>query len=94
MIPDGPISIPTKLNRMGLSEVINHLLNRNISQKFEFLINNRILRQSLSKILILLNISTEKVLTIEYFPAESFEDESKGEFSFGFNLILLIDKTS
>lgn len=77
-VPDAPIAIPVTLNRSGLIEVINHLLSREEIQAFDFLIDNRILRQSLYKLFQKLQLSTENVITVEYFPSVSLSEQSEG----------------
>ena len=77
-IPEAPLSIPSKLNRSGLTEVINHLLGRDDHQAFDFLIDGHILRQSLSKLLYNLRKSTENVIIIEYIPAVTLSENSEG----------------
>ena len=86
-VTDAPIAIPSKLTRSGLSEIINHLLNSesgiesNIA--FDFLIENRLLRQStVIKLARQLNLSTESIILIEYIPAISFDDQSQGMYNF------------
>jgi len=76
-VPLSPFSIPTKLGRYGLSEIINHLLDLNDSQPFDFTINGKLIRVSLSKFISLYHISTEDIITIEYYPAISINDESQ-----------------
>ena len=71
-VTDVAISVPAKLTRRGLSEVIHHLLgNETIdedSRDFDFKINNSLLRESLGKFLQRHEISSEETVEIEYFP--------------------------
>ena len=76
-VPLTPFSIPSKLGRYGLSEIINHLLDLNTNQPFDFTINGKLIRVSLSKFISLYHISTEDVIAIEYMPAISISDESQ-----------------
>lgn len=77
-VSDTPFAVPIKLGRIGLSEVINHLLDTTDSQQpFDFLIKDRLLRTSLRKFISINSISTEDVITIEYVPAVSLSDEGK-----------------
>lgn len=67
---DNPFVVPLTLGRSGLSEVINHLLDRSDSPcSFDFLINGEILRQSLKKFITSHRISSETILQIEYIPS-------------------------
>lgn len=87
---DAPLAIPSTLNRSGLIEVINHLLSRDEIQAFDFLVDNRILRQPLYKLLQKLQLSTENVITIEYFPSVSLSEKSEGSIlitqSYSYNI--------
>jgi len=57
--------VPTRLRRLGLSQVINHLLGRTDDPvPFDFLISNKFLRTSLQKYL--LSDKSEDTLEIEY----------------------------
>ena len=75
-VTDVAISVPAKLTRSGLSEVIHHLLgNETIgddNRDFDFKINNGLLRESLGIFLHKLGISQEETIEIEYFPLASF----------------------
>ena len=76
-IGDSPFAIPEKVERYGLSEVINHLLGlENSPQPFDFSINDQLIREPLSSFILSHNLSVEDVLTIEYMPACSLGDES------------------
>ena len=77
VVSDAPFSVPLKLGRYGLSEIINHLLSLESPQPFDFIINGILLRQSLYKYILNNRISTENVLVIEYVPALSISDDSK-----------------
>jgi ribosome biogenesis protein YTM1 len=77
-ITDAPFAVPSKLGRYGLSEVVNHLLDKVDSpQPFDFAINGQLVRVSLKKFVTVNRISTEDVVTIEYMPAISISDESE-----------------
>eukprot|EP01125_Pyxidicula_operculata_P011688 TRINITY_DN3828_c0_g1_i1.p1 TRINITY_DN3828_c0_g1~~TRINITY_DN3828_c0_g1_i1.p1 ORF type:complete len:403 (-),score=95.75 TRINITY_DN3828_c0_g1_i1:85-1293(-) len=69
-VTDDPISVPKKLRRLGLSQVINHLLGT--SEKpipFDFLIQDKFLRTSLKKFIEEENINDENAIEIEYLLA-------------------------
>lgn len=76
-ISEAPFALPAKLGRSGLSEVLNHLLDLPIAQPFDFIVNDILIRSPLYKIINALNINTEDLITIEYFPAISLNDPSK-----------------
>jgi ribosome biogenesis protein YTM1 len=76
-IIDTPFAVPSKLGRHGLSEVVNHLLERDDHQPFDFLIQGRLVRTPLSKFILLNGLSTEEIIAIEYFPAANLSDESE-----------------
>ena len=77
-VPTTAFSIPVKLTKYGLSEVINHLLAKEPSEPFDFLVKGRLLRTSLKKLLAQdQTISTEEIIVIEYIPAVSISDETK-----------------
>jgi ribosome biogenesis protein YTM1 len=79
-ISDAPFAIPAKLGRFGLSEVINHLMGneeQSQAQSFDFCIQDILVRTPLSKFVVANNLSTEDVLTIQYFPASSMADEQE-----------------
>eukprot|EP00741_Cyanophora_paradoxa_P021906 tig00021428_g21146.t1 len=65
-VADVPISLPRKLTRLGLSEVINHLLSLDPQRSFDFLIDGEFLRTSLDRFLTKKGLSGEAVITIEY----------------------------
>lgn len=54
---DTPIAVPLKLGRFGLSEVVNHLLDKNPPIPFDFLIADEFVRTSLEKHIKKYNIS-------------------------------------
>jgi ribosome biogenesis protein YTM1 len=81
VVPDTPILIPTQLRRYGLSQVINHLLDLQPPQVFDFLVEGHFLRTSLQKYLDENNMSLENVVTLEFVksilpPEESAKCES------------------
>mmetsp|Transcript_12972 Transcript_12972/g.17086 ORF Transcript_12972/g.17086 Transcript_12972/m.17086 type:complete len:432 (-) Transcript_12972:142-1437(-) len=77
-VTEMPIAVPINLGRYGLSEVVNHLLDKSPPIPFEFLIENRLLRIPLEKYMQGAGISGESVVTLEYFPAAKPPDESEG----------------
>eukprot|EP00005_Dracoamoeba_jomungandri_P005251 CAMPEP_0174251348 /NCGR_PEP_ID=MMETSP0439-20130205/1198_1 /TAXON_ID=0 /ORGANISM="Stereomyxa ramosa, Strain Chinc5" /LENGTH=430 /DNA_ID=CAMNT_0015331633 /DNA_START=12 /DNA_END=1300 /DNA_ORIENTATION=- len=65
-VPDTPFFIPTRLTRLGLSEVVNHLLALETPRPFDFLIDDVFIRTSLEKFIAQTETETETILTIEY----------------------------
>ncbi|KAM9923237.1 hypothetical protein OXX59_005303 [Metschnikowia pulcherrima] len=63
---DAPLFVPTSLKRYGLSEVVNHLLDREDAVPFDFLIDGVLLRTSLDEYLTRHGLSAEATLSIEY----------------------------
>lgn len=79
-VADAPFAVPTKFGRQGLSELINHLLDRSDDddlQTFDFMVKNRLLRSSLRKFIALHKLSPEAIIEIEYFPALTLNDHSQ-----------------
>lgn len=69
-VTETPFAVPTHLNRRGLSQVVNHLLDTGTSVRpFDFLIDGLFLRSSLGKYLQTHNVSEEALLTLEYVEA-------------------------
>ncbi|KAL0040515.1 hypothetical protein WJX77_009487 [Trebouxia sp. C0004] len=68
-VPEEVLSVPAKLTRLGLSQVVNSLLSLDPAQPFDFLILGELLRQPLEKFLLAQSVSTETVLQVEYFKA-------------------------
>ena len=70
------------MGRKGLSKVVNHLLkleNNDDEEEdisFDFLVKGHLLRMPLDKLITRLSLSTEDIITVEYFPAVSISDES------------------
>lgn len=64
--PEAPLFVPTALKRYGLSEVVNHLLEREDQVPFDFLIDGVLLRSSLDEYLTKNGLSSEAFLLIEY----------------------------
>jgi ribosome biogenesis protein YTM1 len=62
-------SVPITLGRVGLSELVNHLLELKPNKTFEFLIQNKFLRTTLEKYLQNHNLSLEDELELEYLEA-------------------------
>ncbi len=48
-VPDAPLAVPASLNRFGLSEVVNQMLELENRVPFDFSINGQLVRSSLSK---------------------------------------------
>jgi len=74
-----PIAIPARLSRLGLSEVINTLLeDLQTPVPFDFLIAGDLLRSSIADSLSDKGISTEEIIVVEYIflPSKPEEDEN------------------
>ena len=69
LAPETPFSVPVKLARLGLSELLNHIIEDGSTRPYEFLINNRFLRTSLEKFLKNHGLSGEAELELEYIEA-------------------------
>lgn len=67
-VPTASMRIPVDLQRQSLSELINHLLSRNLEEKlnFDFLVDGVLLRTTIDKYLNERCLSTENILNIEY----------------------------
>lgn len=63
---EAPLFVPVLLKRYGLSEVVNHLLQKESPVPFDFLIDGVLLRTSLDEYLIKKGLSSETFLLIEY----------------------------
>ncbi|GEQ71125.1 hypothetical protein JCM33374_g4806 [Metschnikowia sp. JCM 33374] len=63
---EAPLFVPTSLKRYGLSEVVNHLLEKEDAVPFDFLIDGVLLRSSLEEYLTKNGLSSEATLSIEY----------------------------
>ena len=87
-VSEAPVYVPVNLKRYGLSEIVNHLLNRDIDNEdqkpipFDFLIEGAFLRNSLEDYLVKNGLSNEAFLHLEYTRAvlppsflASFSDE-------------------
>ena len=92
IVSPSPITVPGKLTRYGLSEVVNHLLslstaasggeeneNETKSIPFDFYIDNCLLRTSLAKMAKKLSKSAEQTLVIEYVPAQMPPEEQTSD---------------
>ena len=66
-ISKSPFSLPSKLGRKELNEVLNHLLQKTDALTFDFQIAGDLLRSSLAKFLERRGISSENVLVVHYF---------------------------
>ena len=89
-VVDTSFSVPSKLKRSGLSDVICHLLNstddynasddnddgKQSKLSFDFAISGKLIRTSLQRFIEQHQLSVEETLTIEYFPAISLSGES------------------
>ncbi|TMW68015.1 hypothetical protein Poli38472_007687 [Pythium oligandrum] len=77
-VTETPFAVPTRLNRQGLSQVVNHLLNTTTPRPFDFLIDGVFLRTSLDKYMQRNAVSEESLLILEYVEALP-EPEQKNE---------------
>ncbi|XP_010936314.1 ribosome biogenesis protein WDR12 homolog [Elaeis guineensis] len=72
-VPTTSLAVPSNLTRMGLSEIVNHLLKNMDSefqfQPFDFLVDGELIRMPLEQFLLAKGISAEKVLEVEYVRA-------------------------
>ncbi|XP_010939153.1 ribosome biogenesis protein WDR12 homolog [Elaeis guineensis] len=72
-VPTTSLAVPSNLSRMGLSEIVNHLLKNMDSeyqfQPFDFLVDGELIRMPLEQFLLAKGISAEKVLEMEYIKA-------------------------
>ena len=75
-ISDAPFAVPSHLGRIGLSEVVNHLLNGEEPQPFDFLVDSQLLRTTLAKFLTSRKLSAEGIILVEYMPALTLSDKS------------------
>lgn len=62
-------AVPTSVTRYGLSQIVNHLLQLDQVVPFEFLVGDDVLCTTLGSHISAREISAEKVLEVEYFPA-------------------------
>ncbi|CAN0898642.1 Ribosome biogenesis protein WDR12 homolog, partial [Linum grandiflorum] len=71
--PPTAITIPATVTRLGLSSIVNSLLQAGApeweSQPFDFLIDGELVRMSLDQFLLAKGISAERTLEIEYIKA-------------------------
>jgi ribosome biogenesis protein YTM1 len=65
----GDFDISAALNRQGLSSALNQVFEPDLQVPFDFKINGNFLRQPLNSALRQYHISTESIITIEFFPA-------------------------
>lgn len=75
-VSDSPFSVPANLGRIGLSEVINHLLEAEDGIPFDFLVNGHLLRSPFGKFVAHYQISTEDIINVEYFPAVTASEDT------------------
>jgi ribosome biogenesis protein len=79
-VTDTAFAIPAKLGRRGLSEVVNHLLDRTANpQPFDFSINDTLVRESIATFLASRHMTTESIVEIRYFPAVTLSSDSVKE---------------
>ncbi|RHY35513.1 hypothetical protein DYB32_000045, partial [Aphanomyces invadans] len=78
-VTETPFSVPIKLARAGLSQVVNHLLNTTAPKPFDFLIDNTFLRTTLEKYVVTNHLTDEAVLILEYVEAHLEPEESQSQ---------------
>lgn len=79
VVPGIPIAIPARLSRLGLSEVVNTLLeDLETPVPFDFIISGDLLRSSVADHLAAKGVSTEDVIVVEYIflPSKPEEDDA------------------
>lgn len=65
-VPETAVAVPASINRYGLSQIINALLQLQPHRPFDFLVNGTLLRSSLAQCVEALHLSAEDVVDIEY----------------------------
>eukprot|EP00727_Mastigamoeba_balamuthi_P010463 m51a1_g6039 putative wd40 repeat-containing protein (461) ;mRNA; f:161429-163867 len=65
-VTETPFSVPSRLTRLGLSEVVNHLLATSSPVPFDFLVGNEFLRTTLARHMAERGIAAEGTITVEY----------------------------
>ena len=84
-VTDVAISVPSKLNKTGLNEVICHLLESDSMEDggekkvFDFKIGNVLVRESVESFIRKYELNTENVIEIEYFPQAGMDGEQQSE---------------
>ena len=63
-----PLAVPANVSRLGLSQVINAMLQLPKPLPFDFLIDGKLLRDTLQDHVAAVGASTEAALLIEYTP--------------------------
>jgi len=58
--------VPSDVTRLGLSTIVNHLLQLDPARPFDFLLGGELLRQTLEVALLDKGVSTEAVVEVEY----------------------------
>lgn len=79
----GDFDISATLNRQGLSAALNQLFEEEEQIPFDFKINGNFLRQSLAQALKQHHISTESLVTVEFFPAFQPPEEIEAQSTEG-----------
>ncbi|KAI8339292.1 WD40-repeat-containing domain protein [Blakeslea trispora] len=65
-VNDAPMLLPSNIQKEGLSEIVNSLLDLEKPIPFDFLVEGQLLRTSVVEYLNAARLSTENVITIEY----------------------------
>lgn len=80
-VTETPFAVPLRLNRQGLSQVVNHLLAGSAGhapRPFDFLVDGKFLRSSLEKYAQANGVSEEALLTLEYVEALPAPEQTRG----------------
>eukprot|EP00743_Colponemidia_sp_Colp-15_P003223 GILK01003482.1.p1 GENE.GILK01003482.1~~GILK01003482.1.p1 ORF type:complete len:429 (+),score=37.65 GILK01003482.1:67-1353(+) len=65
-IAEVPISVPGKLGRYGLSEIVNHLLALDPPKPFDFVVDDEFVRSSVEQFISSHGLSGESILVLRY----------------------------
>ncbi|KAI9277603.1 WD40-repeat-containing domain protein [Sporodiniella umbellata] len=65
-VSDATLLLPSNIDKSGLSDIVNGLLDYESPIPFDFLIDGQLLRSSIHEYLNHVNLSTENLITIEY----------------------------
>ncbi|KAI8079593.1 WD40-repeat-containing domain protein [Gilbertella persicaria] len=66
VVSDAPMLLPSNIQKDGLSQIVNSLLDLEKPVLFDFLVEGQLLRKSIVDYLNAARLSTENVVTIEY----------------------------
>merc|ERR1719335_1083577 len=65
-VPEDPVVVPAQLARYGLSELVNHMLEKEKPVPLDFLVDGQFLRTSLAKYMEAAQVTAEQSLAVEY----------------------------